>query len=209
MKESRIGAGYAIVVTAVGLRQIIFATLLMALLAISCAAQDGEIATSKVAAGYANLHLPFNRINIDGRFSSTSTDRDSTLGRSGLWMQLEWNPVPWLGVENYTGMYHFADNSALFSIIPGAKLVASNLLGGQLKPYAVAGFGLGVFREPSSFFGGGRNYSISAAGRYGFGTDVQLNRSWGLRVDASRMAINFTRWTTGWNLAGGVVYSRF
>ena len=158
MKESRIGAGYAIVVTAVGLRQIIFATLLMALLAISCAAQDGkEIATSKVAAGSANLHLPFNRINIDGRFSSTYIDRDSTLGRSGLWMQLEWNPVPWLGVENYTGMYRFADNTALFPIIPGAKLVASNLLGGQLKPYAVAGFGLGVFRQPRlAFSGAGR-----------------------------------------------------
>jgi hypothetical protein len=124
-------------------------------------------------------------------------------------MELEWDPVPWFGIENYAGMYHFADNSALFPIIPGVKVVASNLLGGQLTPYAVAGFGLGVFRDPSSFFGGGGDYGYSATGRYGFGADVRLNRSWGLRVDASRMAINFTRWTTSWNLAGGVVYSFF
>src|SRR5687767_5006799 len=79
-------------------RQIIFAALLVAVLAASCPAQDEEIDNPRVAVGYSHLHLPFNRISIGGE--SLSTRRRDSFHRPGLWMELEWNPVPWLGISN-------------------------------------------------------------------------------------------------------------
>jgi hypothetical protein len=131
-----------------------------AVLAVSCPAQNGEIAKAKVAAGYSHLHVPFNNISISGQILSATGD--DSFHRPGLWVELEWKPVPWLGISNYTGYYYLPDNVALLANIPG---VATNLFDGRMTPYAVAGFGVGFLRQRGSFFGGGTHYSTSAIGR--------------------------------------------
>jgi hypothetical protein len=120
---------------------------------------------------------------------------------------MESSSVAW--IANYTGFYYL-DRTVLIANIPGAKIVPARLAQGRIIPYGVAGFGFGYYSESNSaLFVTSTPRSLSAAGRYGFGTDIQLNRFWGVRVDASRLVLNSTQWTTYWNLAGGVVFSIF
>ena len=128
----------------------------------------------------------------------------------GLWLDLEWTPTPLLGLEDYTGVYYL-HRTIVVTNVPGAK-IAPRLAGGRIVPFAVAGFGLAYYSETNSgFFGSGSTTSrgLSAAARYGLGTDVQVNRSWGVRAEATKLALHSTQWTNHWNLAGGVVFSIF
>lgn len=130
---------------------------------------------------------------------------------SGVWLDISWNPDPWFAIENYTGLYKLPDGVSLIADIPGGKIVVPKLPGGRVMPYAAAGFGFGLFTERAGFFLGSNRsyYHFSGAARYGVGTDVRLNDIIGLRVDASRMALNLTHWTTSWNISGGVVFPVF
>jgi hypothetical protein len=192
---------------AITVRQITFAALLTAALAVCGAAQDQEIAKTRVAGGYSHLRLPFNVISVSGKF--IHAQGDESFHRPGLWIDPEWNPVPWLSLENYVGIYYFPGNVTVLADIPGGKLVARNLFDSPMSPYLVGGLGIGLFKDPNGFLGGRGALSASAIGRYGLGTDVQLSRQWAFRLDASRMPINFSRWTTSWNVSGGLVYSMF
>src|SRR5687768_5099461 len=106
--------------------------------------------------------------------------------------------------------YYLPPHVGLLANIPSAKLVVTNLFDGRVRPHAVAGFGFGfLWYSGGPIFGGSSAYDTAAMGRYGLGTDVQLSSPFVLRVDAIRMALNFTRWTTSWNVSGGLVFSFF
>jgi len=169
---------------------------------------DGSFAKLKVAGGYANFYLPYNDISVIGRPYAAVLNGYGTLHHSGGFVDVEWNPTQWLSLENYAGIYSVANHITLFVDIPGSKIILRKLLNGRVAPYAVGGFGFGLFSERASSLAPVRGtyyHHASPATRYGSGTDVQINNRFGLRLDVSRMTVKLTDWATNWNLAGGVI----
>src|SRR5262245_28653808 len=76
-------------------RRIVFAGMLVALLAVSATAQSDDIPKIRLAAGYANLNFPFNSISVIGQPYASVIPGYGTLHHSGVWVDVEWNPVPW------------------------------------------------------------------------------------------------------------------
>lgn len=161
---------------------------LLIILAVPALAQDADFPRVEVAMGYANLGFPGVR----------GIDR-----HSGFAMHSGLNFVRWFGIENYTGVYSLGNDVTLLANIVGGKLVHRDALEGRIAPYLVGGIGVGYFtQEVSGFVVGGS----ATAARYGGGVDFQVGDSWGVKVDASRMAFHMNGWQTHWNISAGVVF---
>jgi hypothetical protein len=134
---------------------------------------------------------------------------NSRTHRSGVSVDLSWDPVPWFGIDNYTGVYGLENGVTLIANIPGGRIVGRRLFGDLVTPYGMAGFGFGLFSERATGFlsSGNTYYRWSAAARYGAGTDVQLTQGVGIRIEASRMALHvLDNWSTNWNISTGLVF---
>jgi len=185
--------------------RIVSAAILVATIALSARAQDIEPVI--LAGGYANLNFRFNNVSVFPAPSAYVRQDGGTLHHSGLWFGVEWKPAAWFGIDNYIGVYALGNDVDLIAVVPSGKIAAPKLLGGRVMPYAVAGFGIGHYRERIAFLFSGRTYtSTSVAARYGFGTDIRITPNGGLRLEATRMALHFVGWSTSWNLSTGYVF---
>ncbi len=169
------------------------AAVMVAILSASALGQDAETPRFEVGVGYANLTT-----YASGHHPGVAVD-------------VSWNPRRWFGVQNYLGVYGLGNGVTLIAEIPGARIAARNIAG-RVTPFAEAGFGFGLLTEHAgSIAPGPRMYSYhwSPAARYGVGTDVQINQSLAVRVDASRMTTHVKTWQTKWNISTGLVFRIF
>ena len=160
-------------------------------LAVPALAQD-DYPKVEMAMGYANLGFP----------SLTTVDKIDH--HSGFATHMSFNLSKNLGFENYTGIYGMGQGVTLISNIFGGKIMARFP---RVVPFVVGGLGVGYFTQSSQ---GYVSSASSFAVRYGFGADVPMNDSMGIKIDVSRVGMGnpfFGNRTTNWNISTGVVFT--
>jgi opacity protein-like surface antigen len=153
------------------------------LLAIPAMAQE-DYPKMQTSMGYANLGL------LDSRHSGFANETSFSLTRT-------------LGLSNYMGIYGLGQGNTLIADFFGGK---ATLRAARVSPYATAGIGVGYFTDSTTYG------SSSFAARVGGGFDVPINDSLSWKFEVSRMKFHIrttpdSAWTSGTNIAGGIVFT--
>lgn len=171
--------------------KIVFATCVVLLFTLSGFAED-NVATIENSLGYANLTLP-TATGLGGHHSGFATETDFNLTRA-------------FGLDNYLGVYGLGQGVTLVSDFFGGKIRYSR---GKVVPYAVAGLGIGYFSVSSA---AGTGSASAFATRFGGGVTGPITDSLSWKAEYSRMNFHLpttatSGWTSGNNLAGGIVFT--
>src|SRR5215813_13682737 len=95
--------------------QFISAVTLTLAMALPSIAQGESYPRIEVAVGYANLTLASYEGPLGGLYFGKEH-------HSGISTDFSWNPVPWFGMNNYTGVYGLGNGTTLVANIPGGKI---------------------------------------------------------------------------------------